>query len=169
MLRSFIFAFALAAVSQGSSRAAAQAPATPTDQQATLEANLAKMLSGATLEGSFTVTTAGRDATKLSSEKYTLGEVKKLDGKNWLIPARIEYGGKDVQLPLTLPIEWAGDTPIVVVDNIGLPGFGVVSARVMFFDDHYAGYWRHGEVSGNLFGVIHRAKESAAATGNSSE
>ena len=38
------------------------------------------MLSGATLEGSFTSTGAGSDPTKLSREKYTLGEVKKLDG-----------------------------------------------------------------------------------------
>jgi hypothetical protein len=129
------------------------------------EASLAKMLSGATLEGSFTVTTPGRDPTKLSREKYTLGEVKKLDGDLWLIPARIEYGDKDLQLPITLPIEWAGDTPVVVVDNVGLPGFGTVSARVMFFADHYAGYWQHGEAGGHLFGVIHRSAESAAAAG----
>jgi hypothetical protein len=126
---------------------------------ATREAELAAMLSGATLEGSFTVTGPGRDATKLSREKYTLGEVKKLDGKLWLIPARIEYGDKDLQLPITLPIEWALDTPVVVVDNLGLPGLGSVSARVMFFADHYAGYWKHGDAGGHLFGVIHRAKK----------
>jgi hypothetical protein len=126
------------------------------------------MLNGATLEGSFTVSGANR-GDQLSREKYTLGEVKKLDGNLWLIPARIEYGNKDVQLPLTLPIEWAGDTPVVVVDNVGLPGFGVVSARVLFFADHYAGYWRHGEASGNLFGVIHRADTSDAAATTSDE
>jgi hypothetical protein len=123
------------------------------------EAALAAMLSGATLEGSFTVTGPGHDLTKLSREKYTLGEVKKLDGKLWLIPARIQYGDKDLQLPITLPIEWAGDTPVVVVDNLGLPGLGTVSARVMFFADHYAGYWQHGDAGGHLFGVIHRSKK----------
>jgi hypothetical protein len=135
----------------------AQAPPDAAARQAKLDAALVEMLSGATLEGSFTVT--GRDGEKLAREKYTLGEVKKLDGNLWLIPARIQYGDKDVQLPLTLPIEWAGDTPVVVVDNVGLPGFGTVSARVLFFADHYAGYWQHGTASGNLFGTIHRAKD----------
>src|SRR6476661_1568554 len=48
------------------------------DRQAKLKSALSKMLSGATLEGSFTSTGAGSDPSKLSREKYTLGEVKKL-------------------------------------------------------------------------------------------
>lgn len=127
-------------------------------QQAALEAGLSKMLSGATLEGSFTSSGPGSDGSKLSREKYTLGEVKKLAGDIWQFPTRIEYGGKDVTLPILLPIRWAGDTPLVVVDQVNLPGFGTVSARVLFFDGHYAGYWKHGEHSGNLFGEIHSAK-----------
>src|SRR3954469_16384927 len=66
------------------------------DQNAKLEAALAKMLSGATLEGSFTRTDGGKIADKLSKEKYTLGEVKKLTGDLWQIPARIQYGDKDI-------------------------------------------------------------------------
>ena len=161
--------FSLTVVLAVSTVVAAQAPpvgdarSTPAER----EAALARMLSGATLEGSFTVSrpdAAGpdQDTTKLSPEKYSLGEVKKLDGNLWLIPTRIQYGDKDLQIPITLPIEWAGDTPVVVVDNLGLPGLGTVSARVMFFADHYAGYWQHGTVSGNLFGEIHRAKQEAA-------
>lgn len=130
--------------------------AEPADTQAQREAALANMLSGATLEGSFTV--SGREGGKLTSDKYTLGEVKQLDGNNWLFSTRIQYEDKDFTLPLTLPIQWAGDTPVVVVDNVGLPGLGTFSARVLFFNDHYAGYWQHGEVGGSLFGRIHRAK-----------
>ena len=51
-----------------------------------------------------------------------------------------------------------------------LPGFGTVSARVMFFDGHYAGYWKHGDHSGNLFGEIHsadgKASQPAASASN---
>ncbi len=126
-------------------------------QQTELEAALAKMLSGSTLEGSFTSTGAGSNPTKLSQEKYTLGEVKKVAGNLWQIPARIEYGGKDVTLPIVLPIRWAGDTPMVAVD-----GFGTVSARVMFYEGHYAGYWKHGDHGGHLFGVIHPAEKKAS-------
>jgi hypothetical protein len=123
------------------------------------EAALSAMLSGATLEGSFTK--SSDEAPKLTSDKYTLGEVKKVDAdKNlWVFPTRIQYSDKDFTIPLTLPIEWAGDTPVVVVDNVGLPGLGTFSARVLFFNDHYAGYWQHGEVGGNLFGKIHRVKK----------
>jgi hypothetical protein len=134
------------------------------DRQAELDAGLVKMLSGATLEGSFTSTGADRDPTKLSREKYTLGKVKRLAGNFWLIPARIQYGEHDVTLPITVPIEWAGDTPLVVVDNLPLPGFGTVSARVMFFADHYAGYWKHGDHGGHLFGIIKREESQDGST-----
>jgi hypothetical protein len=135
----------------------------PAARQAELEAALSKMLSGATLEGSFTVSGPGSDAAKLSREKYTLGDVKKIAGDIWQFPARIEYGGKDITLPIPLPVRWAGDTPVVVVDEVDLPGFGSVSARVMFFEGRYAGFWKHGDHSGNLFGVIHSAKEKVDA------
>ena len=133
-----------------------------TNRQAELEAAFVKMLSGATLEGSFTSTGRGSDPTKLRSEKYTIGEVKKLGPGVWQISARIQYGEHDVTLPIAVPIRWADDTPVIVVDNQALPGFGTVSARVMFFADHYAGYWKHGDHGGHLFGTISRESEAAA-------
>jgi len=134
------------------------------ERQAKLEAALTKMLSGATLEGSFTSTHAGSDPAKLSRDKYTLGQVRKVSGDVWQIPARIQYGDKDITLPIVLPIRWAGDTPVVTVDDLPMPGFGTVSARVMFFEGHYAGYWKHGDHGGNMFGVIHPAEKDQAKT-----
>ena len=131
-------------------------------RQAELDAAFGKLLSGATLEGSFTSTGEGADPTKLSRDKYTLGEVKKLEGIFWMIQARIQYDDKDFTLPLMLPVRWAGDTPVIVVDEVGLPGFGTVSARVMFFADHYAGYWKHGKHGGHLFGTISHDEQEAA-------
>jgi hypothetical protein len=125
-------------------------------KQDKLAAAFAKMLSGATLQGSFTSTGHGSDATKLTQEKYTIVEAKQLAENIWLITARIQYGEHDATLPITVPIRWAGDTPVITIDNMELPGFGRVSARVMFFADHYAGYWKHGEHGGHLFGVIRR-------------
>jgi hypothetical protein len=140
-------------------------------QQSKLDAAFIKMLSGATLEGNFTNTTRDTDSTKLSREKYTLGEVKKLSHGIWLFEARIEYGEHDVTLPIVVPIQWAGDTPVIVVDKMPLPGFGTVSARVMFFADHYAGYWKHGRSGGHLFGVIRRKDQAGerAATPSDAE
>lgn len=140
-------------------RAAAGAAAREeSNGQAKRDAALVKMLRGATLEGSFTRTGPGSDPTRLSRDKYTLSEVKKAGPGLWNISARIQYDEHDVTLPLTLPVQWAGDTPVIVVDNVSLPGFGTVSARVMFFDQHYAGYWKHGQQSGHLFGIIRPAE-----------
>ncbi len=152
----------------GEKPATTSSPKDSTERQAALEAALSKMLSGATLEGSFTQAGPGGEPAKLDREKYTLGEVKKVAGDIWLFPARIEYGGKDVTLPIPLPVRWAGDTPVVVVDRVDLPGFGAVSARVLFFEGHYAGYWQHGDHSGNLFGVIHSAAAKPPAPSQSS-
>ena len=135
-------------------------------RHAELEAALMEMLSGATLEGSYTSTGPGSDPTRLSRDKYTLGDVRKVGGNLWLIPARIQYAEHDVTLPITVPIHWAADTPVIVVDNLGLPPFGAVSARVMFFGGHYAGYWQHGEHGGHLFGVI-KPREKVPASGDS--
>jgi hypothetical protein len=142
---------------------AAAAPR-PAKTQAELEEALSKMLTGATLEGSFTSTGRERNVSELRRDRYTLGEVKKLEGKTWMIQARIQYRDSDaVMVPLPLPIEWAGDTPVITVDNFTIPGMGTFSARVMFFDDHYAGYWKHGDRGGNMFGVVRRADAPKAA------
>ena len=89
-------------------------------------------------------------------------EVRKVDEKHWLFKARIRYGDHDVTLPMTLPIEWAGDTPVVVVDNVGFPGLGTYSARVLFHHDHYAGHWSGANHGGHLFGTIERPEPREA-------
>ncbi|MBA3485525.1 MAG: hypothetical protein H0T51_27340 [Pirellulales bacterium] len=118
--------------------------------------DLEETLSNAALVGHFTVT-GEEDADKLSKERYELGEVKHLGKDQWLIPARIKYGEYDVTLPLTLPIRWAGDTPMICLDEMPIPGFGTFTARVMIYRDHYAGFWAGKDHGGHLFGVIERA------------
>jgi hypothetical protein len=125
-------------------------------------ADLEQTLAGSALVGHFTVT-GEEDAGKLSKERYELGEVKHLGKDQWLIPARIKYGEHDVTLPLTLPIRWAGDTPMICLDEMPIPGFGVFTARVMIYRDHYAGFWAGKDHGGHLFGVIERAKNEDAA------
>ncbi len=126
-----------------------------------LEQKLSDQLTGAQLRGSFTVSDdePNEGGPQLRSESYDLTEVRKLANGQWLFKARIRYGKNDVTLPLTLPIEWAGDTPVVVVNDIGFPGLGTYSARVMFFKDRYAGYWQGKTHGGHLFGTIAKAAE----------
>ena len=128
-------------------------------------AELEKALSHAALVGHFTVTGEARgtgEESKLTSERYELGEVKHLGSNQWLIQSRIKYGDHDVTVPLTLPIRWAGDTPMICLDEMPIPGLGTFTARVMIYRDHYAGFWSGADHGGHLFGMIERAKEADA-------
>ncbi len=128
--------------------------AQPTDRFAELE----KTLTGVTLVGHSTTT--GDEEIKLEPERYELKSVKHVGDDQWLFEARIRYGEHDVTLPLTLPIRWAGDTPVITVDKMGFPGLGTYTARVMIYADHYAGFWSGGDHGGHLFGVIERVKRN---------
>jgi hypothetical protein len=119
-----------------------------------LRKNLEESLSGAVLVGQFTVT--GAQSSAPAPERYELAAVRHLGGDRWLFQARIRYGEHDVTLPLTLPIRWAGDTPVITVDNFGFPGLGVYTARVMIYQDHYAGFWSGADHGGHLFGIVER-------------
>ncbi len=126
----------------------------PIPQQAEQFAVLEKSLSGATLVGHFT--DSNDAATSLQSERYELKSVQHIGKGQWLFQAKISYGNHEVTLPLTLPIYWAGDTPVITVDKLPFPGLGTYTARVMIFADHYAGFWSGADHGGHLFGVIER-------------
>lgn len=123
---------------------AGDTPLTPAEQA------FANQLTGATLVGNFTV----GDGGAAKPERYEIGEVRRVGTGQWLIPARIVYGDKNVMLPITLPVEWAGDTAVIKVDKVGFPGLGTYSARVLIHDGRYAGYWHGGGAGGHLFGTI---------------
>ena len=79
------------------------------------------------------------------------------DGDLWLLKARVKYGDKDVTLPIPLEIKWAGDTPVITMTNMEIPGLGTFSTRVVLYEGRYAGTWQHGAVGGHLFGKIEKA------------
>ena len=115
--------------------------------------------------GQFTVT--GTEMSDPKPERYELTGVKHVGDGNWMFVARIKYGNHDVTLPITLPVKWAGDTPVITVDKMSFPGLGTYTARVMIYEDHYAGFWSGADHGGHLFGVVERnaVKEQPAATG----
>jgi hypothetical protein len=126
-------------------------PAEPSQEE--LEKALSEKLSGATLVGQFTVSDVN-DGKPLAQDKYQLGKVHKLPNGLWSIEARIVYGKHDVKLPLALPIKWAGDTPVITVTKVAFPGLGTYSARVLFYDDSYAGTWSGSNHGGEMWGKI---------------
>ncbi len=125
-------------------------------QQNTLNPNeqrFQEMLSGVMLTGHFTITGEQESGT-LREEKYTITKVTKLSGGYWLFFARIQYGGRDVTVPLKLEVKWADDTPIITLTDLELPQLGTFTARVIIYRGQYAGTWSSGKHGGHLFGII---------------
>ena len=119
---------------------------------------LEETLTGAKMTGTFTV--LGREDKPPAPEEYTVVSAKRIDGDTWLLKARIKYGKTDTTLPVPLEIQWAGDTPIITMTDMSIPGLGdAFSTRVVIYDGMYAGTWAHGKVKGHMFGTITKAEE----------
>jgi hypothetical protein len=136
-----------------------------TPEQEKLYQALEESLTGAALVGQFTVT--GTEMSDPKPERYELTGVKHVGDGNWLFVARIKYGDHDVTLPITLPVKWAGGTPVITVDKMSFPGLGTYTARVMIYEDHYAGFWSGADHGGHLFGIVERNAVKQPPTGTS--
>ncbi len=123
--------------------------------QAALDKKFEQTMNNVTLVGTFTVK-ANKDTDKLHKERYVISSVKKVDGDSWLFMARIQYGNNDATIPLVLQVKWAGDTPVITLDKFKVPGFGTFSARIVIYDNQYAGMWDGGDHGGQMFGKIEK-------------
>jgi hypothetical protein len=131
--------------------------AASTINQDELIKKLAQDLTNVKLIGSFTVT--GKEDQAPKPEEYTIHSAMKLpEGDVWLLKARIKYGDKDKTVPIPLEIKWAGDTPVITLTNLAIPGLGTFSSRVVLYENRYAGTWQHDKVGGHLFGRIEKAE-----------
>jgi hypothetical protein len=128
----------------------------PTQEQ--LIKDLEKTLTGAKLVGQFTVT--GGAERPPAKEEYTITSAQKIpDGDLWLLKANIKYGKTDQTFPIPLEIKWAGDTPVITLTKMSIPGLGTFSSRVVLYEGRYAGTWQHDKIGGHLFGTIEKAEE----------
>ncbi len=138
--------------------------ADPAAEQAAREAAFAKLMSGATLDGQFTA--RDRADGKIANDKYTLGKVSKIAGEKdlWNFETRIQYGKNDLTVPLAVRVVWSGDTPVITVDDLAVPGLGKFTARVMVFHEQYTGMWDGaGNHGGLMFGKVVPAKPAGPA------
>ena len=144
--------------------AACAGQAEPSTEQAELEKRFSERMSNVIMTGNFTV--EGKETDQpLKPESYEIESVTKAQGDYWIFLVRIKYGDKDVKLPITLKVLWAGDTPMVSLTNLTIPGLGEgFTSRVLFYEDRYAGTWQHGKVGGHLFGTISKPGAAAKAT-----
>ena len=123
------------------------------DIQGDLEQKFQQMMSGVTLIGHSASLT---DESVAGEEKYVIEKVSKLRGETWLFHVRMQYGSHDIPVPLPVTIKWAGDTPVITITNLTIPGLGTYTARVLLYEDQYAGTWSSKDHGGQVFGKIVR-------------
>jgi hypothetical protein len=135
-----------------------QPKAKPVLTQEQLEAKFKATLTEATMSGRWCSVSKGKLGPE-KEDKYTIVSVSKLNGDSWIIRARIQYGKVDMVAPVPVKVKWAGDTPVIVVDNLSL-GEASYSARILVYDQTYAGTWSGGDHGGLMNGVITNNKKS---------
>lgn len=127
-----------------------------------VEAKFVAMLTNATLKGTWAPVQQGKLGGERGNDTYRIARAEKgADGK-WAIVSVFNVGGQQVEFPISASVKFAGDTAVLVLDNVRAgPGKANWSARVMFFDDVYTGRWwetANKEHGGTIAGVISRPK-----------
>ena len=139
--------------------AAKPAAATEAETLTPAEQAFATLLTGADLVGSFTVD--GKETTP-KQDRYSITKAMKLKGNTWAIHARIKYGEVDITVPVAVKVDWAGQTPVLSVTDLKIPGLGSeFGSAILFQGDRYAGTWEHGKVGGHMWGRVERTPVEA--------
>jgi hypothetical protein len=127
----------------------------PTATQEELEARFQETMRGATLVGR---STRLNDDKVIGEERYLIESVTRLTGETWLFQSRLQYGSRNIPIPMPVTIKWAGDTPVITLTDFAVPGMGTYTARVLLYRDQYAGTWSGKNGGGQIFGKIVRGK-----------
>lgn len=126
-------------------------------QQEAREEAFAELLTGAQLTGWFTDDT--RPDSPPAKDTYVITRCEKADGDKWLFESMV--GETGIKVPLYLDVKWAGDTPVITLDQFPVPQMGTFDARVLFHGKSYAGVWRGADHGGEMAGRIERAPAAA--------
>jgi hypothetical protein len=116
-----------------------------------------QQMSGVTLVG---YSTSLRRSGLSQEERYSIDGISKVGGETWLFRTRLKYGEKEIPVPIPVTVKWAGDTPVITLTDLAIPGVGTFTARVLLYRDQYAGTWSGGKAGGQLFGKIVRSGAS---------
>ncbi|QDU27917.1 hypothetical protein ETAA8_30080 [Anatilimnocola aggregata] len=127
-----------------------------------VEAKFVAMLKNATLKGSWAPVAGGKLGGEKGNDSYRIARVEKKDGDKWAVVSVFKLGDREVEFPIACSVKFAGDTAVLMLDNVKTSqGSANWSARVMFYDDVYAGRWwetANKEHGGTIAGTITRAE-----------
>lgn len=120
-------------------------------KNASLEQAFEQMMRGATLVGR---STSDHHEGLSGEERYAIQKVTKIGAETWLFQTRMRLGGHDFPVPVPVTIKWAGDTPVITLTDLSIPGLGTYTGRVVLYRDQYAGTWSGKHGGGQIFGKI---------------
>ena len=124
------------------------------------EAKFIAMLQNATLKGSWAPVAGGKLGSEKGNDSYRIARVVKGEGDKWSVVSLYNIQGRQVEFPIAATVKFAGDTAVLILDNVRAgQGKANWSARVMFHDDVYAGRWwetENPEHGGTIAGTITR-------------
>jgi len=129
-------------------------PASLTEQ----ERLFAERMRGVSLVGTFSI--AGREGREPRSDRYDIASVEKVGDNLWRFNAGMQCCGVNGVIPVVVPMQWNGDTPMIMMTDTSLPGLGTFTVRLFFYGDRYAGTWQHGAVGGQMSGRIEKQASS---------
>jgi hypothetical protein len=121
------------------------------DPQLNFEKEFAQMMTGAVLVGHSTLD--NREGLS-GEERYSIDRVAKVSGDVWMFQARMKLSDHEIPVPIPVAIKWAGDTPVITLTDLSIPGMGTYTARVVLYRNRYAGTWSGKNHGGELFGSI---------------
>jgi hypothetical protein len=125
-----------------------------------MEAKFIAMLKNSTLKGTWAPIQGGQLASEKKDDGYRIVRAEKKEGDQWVIVSLYEYQGRLVEYPIPASVKFAGDTAVLILNNVRAGrGQANWSARVMFHDDVYTGRWwetANREHGGTVAGTITR-------------
>jgi hypothetical protein len=128
-------------------------PAAAKPNQAELEKKFKEQLTDCVFDGHWCMVQDGK-LSEEKSDRYNITSATKSGQDVWIIYAKMEFRGKEMSVPVPVQVKWAGDTPVITLDKVSIPGMGTYTARVLVYEKTYAGTWSAGDHGGMLHGLI---------------
>jgi len=123
-----------------------------------VEAKFVAMLKNATLKGTWAPVQGGKLGGERGNDSYKIARAEKSADGKWSIIYVMNYQGRQIEFPIAASVKFAGDTAVLILDNVKAgPGGANWSARIMFFDNVYTGRWwetANKEHGGTISGTI---------------
>ena len=127
-----------------------------------VETNFVAMLENATLKGTWAPVQQAQLGASRKDDGYRIARVEKKEGDKWSLVYLVTYQGKEFEYPMPVTVKFAGDTAVLILDNVRAGRDKANwSARVMFHENVYTGrWWETGnkEHGGTIEGIITHAK-----------